>query len=466
MSTRGKVKVDNYLLSQSNLMPGYSRRAALMSAPKDEMPDYEMLPETAYGLIKDELIMDGSSRINLATFCQTWMEPEARQLMIDTFDKNMIDKDEYPQTAEMEERCVRMLANLWHAPQPETTIGTSTIGSSEACMLGGMALKWRWREKMRRQGKPADKPNIVMGINVQVCWHKFARYWEIEERLVPVEGDRFILSPAEAAKLCDENTIGVVGIMGSTLDGQYEDIKGISDMLDDLQKRTGLDIPIHVDGASGAMVAPFLQPHLEWDFRLPRVKSINTSGHKYGLVFPGVGWVLWRAREDLPEDLIFNVNYLGGIMPTFAINFSRPGSQVVAQYYNFIRLGKDGYRRIHQSCQDVAKYLAGEIEKLGPFRLISDGSDIPVFAWSLKGPMNYSLYDLSDRLRIRGWQVPAYSMPEHRTDLVVQRIVVRHGFSHDMADFLLVDTRRALDYFAKQPGMTPGTGEGSGYHHT
>ncbi|HEX7586811.1 MAG TPA: pyridoxal-dependent decarboxylase, partial [Anaerolineae bacterium] len=186
-------------------MPGYSRRAALMSAPKDEMPEYEMLPETAYGLIKDELIMDGSSRINLATFCQTWMEPEARQLMIDMFDKNMIDKDEYPQTAEMEERCVRMLANLWHAPHPETTIGTSTIGSSEACMLGGMALKWRWREKMRKQNKPTDKHNIVMGINVQVCWHKFARYWDIEERLVPVEGDRFVLSAAEAVKLCDEN---------------------------------------------------------------------------------------------------------------------------------------------------------------------------------------------------------------------------------------------------------------------
>jgi glutamate decarboxylase len=291
--------------------------------------------------------------------------------MAETFDKNMIDKDEYPQTAELEMRCVHMLAKLWNSPDPENALGTSTIGSSEACMLGGLALKWRWREKMRKAGKPADRPNLVMGTNTQVCWHKFVRYWDIEERAVPLEGDEHVTDPERAAQACDENTIGVVSVLGSTFTGDYENVEALNSALDRLQAQTGLDIPIHVDGASGAFVAPFIQPELRWDFQLPRVKSINTSGHKYGLVYPGVGWVIWREPADLHPDLIFNVDYLGGTMPTLAINFSRPASQVVAQYYNLIRLGKSGYRAIHQACQDVAVRLAGQIGDLGPFELVS-----------------------------------------------------------------------------------------------
>ena len=314
------------------------------------------------------------------------MEPEAARLMSETFDKNMIDKDEYPQTAELEMRCVHMLADLWHAPDPAGTLGTSTIGSSEACMLGGLALKWRWREKMRKLGKPADRPNLVLGTNTQVCWHKFLRYWDVEERPVPLEGEECITDPERVAAACDENTIGVVSVLGSTFTGHYENVSALSAALDRLQEKTGLDIPIHVDGASGAFVAPFIQPDLLWDFQLPRVKSINTSGHKYGLVYPGVGWIVWREASDLHPDLIFNVDYLGGTMPTLAINFSRPASQVVAQYYNLIRLGKSGYRAIHQACQDVAVSLAKRIGEMGPFELLSDGRDLPVFAWTLKDP--------------------------------------------------------------------------------
>jgi len=263
-----------------------------------------------------------------------------------------------------------------------------------------------------------------------------------------MEGNRYHLTGEEAVKYCDENTIGVVAIMGSTFDGSYEPVKEISDALDQLQKEKGWNIPIHIDGASGGFVAPFLQPNLEWDFRLPRVKSINTSGHKYGLVYPGVGWVVWRDRADLPEDLIFYVNYLGGKMPTFAINFSRPGSQIVVQYFNFLRLGKDGYQRIQQACHDIALYLSGEIAKLGPFELLTDGSDIPVFAFILKHATNFTVFDLSERLRDRGWLVPAYTFPKNREDLAVMRIVVKKGFSYDMADLLLKDMRRHLEYYA------------------
>ena len=310
--------------------------------PKHALPAGEMRGEVAYQIVHDELMLDGNARLNLATFVTTYMDPHADKLMAETFDKNMIDKDEYPQTAAMEMRCVNMLSRLFNSPEPHKATGCSTTGSSEAAMLGGLALKRKWQQRRKAEGKPTDKPNLVTGINVQVCWDKFANYWDVEMRLVPMEGDRYHLSPEEAVKLCDENTIGVVVVMGSTFDGSYEDVKKMSELLDDLQKRTGLDIPIHVDGASGGFIAPFLDPDLEWDFRVPRVQSINVSGHKYGLVYPGVGWAIWRDAAALPEDLIFWVNYLGDEMPTFALNFSRPGSQVVAQYYNFLRLGLRG----------------------------------------------------------------------------------------------------------------------------
>jgi glutamate decarboxylase len=451
-----KVRLHDLSDEEQVLTPTYGQRLLRKSLPRYELPEGEMSPQTAYSVVHDELILDGNARLNLATFVTTWMEPEARLLMAETFDKNMIDKDEYPQTAELELRCVNMLSRLWNSPLHEEAVGCSTIGSSEAAMLGGMALKWKWRERMKAANKPTDKPNLVMGINVQVCWGKFCRYWDVEPRCVPMEGDRYHLTAQEAVKLCDENTIGVIAVMGSTFDGSYEPVQEINAALDALQQQTGWDIPIHVDGASGGFIAPFLQPDLAWDFRVPRVKSINTSGHKYGLVYPGVGWIIWREKDDLPDELIFSVNYLGGQMPTFALNFSRPGNQVVAQYYNFLRLGREGYTRIHKSCQDTALYLSGEIAQMEPFRLISDGSDIPVFAFALKEVTNFSVFDLSERLRDRGWLVPAYTFPKNREDLAVLRIVVKEGFSRDMANLLLNDIHRHLQFFASQPGHRPG----------
>ena len=314
--------------------------------PRHTMPAGQLSPDLAYQIIHDELMLDGNARLNLATFVTTWMEPQAPQLMAECLDKNMIDKDEYPQTAELEMRCVNILSRLWHAPDAHEATGCSTTGSSEAAMLGGLALKRRWQQRRAAAGEPADKPNIVMGINVQICWEKFANYWDVEMRLVPMEGDRFTLSAEEAVKLCDENTIGVVAILGSTFDGAYEPVEEICAALDDLQERTGLDIPVHVDGASGAFVAPFVDPQLRWDFRLPRVSRSTPPGTSTGSSIPGVGWIVWRDAAALPEDLIFWVNYLGDNMPTFALNFSRPGAQVVAQYYNFLRLGFDGYRAV------------------------------------------------------------------------------------------------------------------------
>ena len=433
--------------------------------PRHELPSGEMPPDIAYQIIHDELMLDGNARMNLATFVTTWMEPQAEKLMSECFDKNMIDKDEYPQTAEIERRCVNILGRLWHAPEAGEATGCSTTGSSEAAMLGGLALKRAWRHRRAAEGKPVDKPNIVMGINVQVCWEKLANYWDVEMRLVPMEGDRFHMNAEEAVKLCDENTIGVIPVLGSTYDGSYEPVKEICDALDDLQEKTGLDIPVHVDGASGAFVAPFVDPELEWDFRLPRVASINVSGHKYGLVYPGVGWVVWRDAAALPDDLIFWVNYLGDNMPTFALNFSRPGAQVVAQYYNFLRLGFDGYAAVQAYARDVATTLSAQIAGLGPFELLTRGDELPVFAFTLAdGIDNYSVFDVSNALRERGWLLPAYTFPKNREDLAALRVVVKRGFGHDMANLLVDDIKRQLPRLQKQPAPVHETAA-TGFHH-
>ena len=491
--------------AEFNINPLYVRLAQ-EPVPRHSLPREPMLPGTAAQVVRDELLLDGNARLNLATFVTTWMEPQAQLLMTDCLAKNMIDKDEYPQTAMLESRCVNILADLWHAPEGGDATGCSTTGSSEACMLAGMALLWRWRERSASShpttppsasphpttppgasphpttppgasphpttppgASPGPtippsaaamagtaRPNLVMGTNVQVCWEKFCRYWQVEPRMVPMVPGRYHLTGPEAAARCDENTIGVVAILGSTMDGSYEPVGEISAELDRLAAAGGPDVPVHVDGASGGFVAPFLQPDLEWDFRVPRVASINASGHKYGLVYPGVGWVVWREAAALPEDLVFKVNYLGGRIPTFALNFSRPGAQVAAQYYNFLRLGFPGYRRVHQACQDVAVHMSGRIAKMGPFELITEGRELPVFAFKIADPQaSYSVFDLTERLRSRGWLVPAYTFPPDLTDTAVIRVVVRNGFGKDLADAFLSDLNHHWRTLAAHPSDCP-----------
>ena len=439
--------------------------------PKYKFPATGIRAVDAFQVVSDELLLDGNARQNLATFCQTWEEPEVHQLMELSIDKNLIDKDEYPQTAELECRCVHMLADLWHSPEAANSIGASAIGSSEACMLGGLAMLRRWRVRRKAMGKPFDAPNLVCG-PVQVVWDKFCRYWDVEKRQIPMERSRYCMEVEGMLQLIDENTIGVVPTFGLTYTGKYELVQPLSQALDHLQERTGLDVDIHVDGASGAFLAPFCAPDLRWDFRVPRVKSISASGHKFGLAPLGSGWIVWRDARELPEELIFTVNYLGGKMPVFQINFSRPAGQIISQYYLFLRLGREGYRKIHQACYDTARYLADGILKLGMFELIFDGDarqGIPAVTWKIKDGENpgYTLFDLADRLRIRGWQVPAYTLPKNLTDVVVQRAIVRHGLSKDFASLLLEDLERALAHFEKHPISTCMTEqETGGFKHT
>ena len=447
------------------LSVAYGGRLGVEPLPKNRLPDDSTIPDAAHRLVHDELLLDGSSRLNLATFVTTWMEPQAETLMTAAFDKNMIDKDEYPATAEIERRCVNIVADLFHAQRHETAIGVSTIGSSEAVMLAGLALKWRWRARRTAAGLPADRPNLVLGTNVQVVWEKFCRYWDVEARYVPITPERYTITPQTAISQVDENTIGVVAILGTTFTGQFEPISDIADALVKLNTERGWDVPLHVDAASGGFVAPFLHPDLEWDFRLPAVKSINVSGHKYGLTYPGIGFALWRDERDLPEELVFHVNYLGGDMPTFTLNFSRPGNQIVGQYYNFIRLGRAGYTRVMTTLRDVATSLSERVANAGPFRLLSDGSDIPVFAFTLRDPSRYSVFDVSNRLRRSGWQIPAYTMPANAQDLAVLRVVIREGFSADLADLFMQHLTDAVTHLERH-GHPAGDLEQTPFTHT
>jgi glutamate decarboxylase len=425
------------------ISPAYTGRFAMAPVPALRMPDECMDAAAAYRFIHDELMLDGSSRLNLATFVTTWMDPEAEKLMAETFDKNMIDKDEYPATAAIEQRCVCMVADLFHAEDlrdddPASAIGVSTVGSSEAVMLAGLAMSWRWRAKVGKDWK-GRTPNLVMGSNVQVVWEKFCRYFDVEPIYLPMEEGRYVITPEQVLSAVNEDTIGVVAILGTTYTGELEPIAEICTALDKLAADGGVDVPVHVDAASGGFVVPFLHPDVVWDFRLPRVVSINVSGHKYGLTYPGIGFVVWRSAEYLPEDLVFRVNYLGGNMPTFTLNFSKGGNQVIGQYYNFLRLGRSGYAQVMSCLSTTARWLGDQLRESQHFEIISDGSAIPVVSFRLSGDPGYTEFDVSHALRSFGWQVPAYTMPDNASDVVVLRVVVREGFSADLARMLRDD---------------------------
>lgn len=419
----------------------------------EEMPKYRLGknsidPEVAYQIVKDDLLDEGNARQNLCTFCQTYMEPKAVRLMSETLEKNAIDKSEYPQTAELENRCVNIIADLWHADPHEHFLGTSTVGSSEACMLGGMAMKFRWREAAEKRGLDvrAKNPNLIISSGYQVCWEKFCTYWDIEMRTIPMDADHMCLDVDAAMAAIDDYTIGIVGILGITYTGRYDDIEDLDARLTAYNAQAENKVHIHVDAASGGLYTPFIEPDRKWDFRLKNVVSINTSGHKYGLVYPGIGWILWRDAAWLPEKLIFDVSYLGGNMPTMAINFSRSASPIIGQYYNFVRYGASGYKAIHEKTRDVALHIAAAVEETGLFEILGDGTDMPIVCWKMKDGVTkeWDLYDLADRVRMNGWQIPAYPLPADIQDIIVQRVVVRADLSMQLASLFIADFKRAI----------------------
>ncbi|KAJ9499487.1 hypothetical protein H2202_005070 [Exophiala xenobiotica] len=424
----------------------YGSSFAAQDLPDHEMPEREMPKEIAYRMIKDELSLDGNPMLNLASFVTTFMEDEAEKLMTEAFAKNFIDYEEYPATAEIQNKCVNMIARLFNAPEPKdggNALGTSTVGSSEAIMLSVLAMKKKWQNERKAQGKDASKPNIIMNSAVQVCWEKAARYFDVEERYVYCTETRYVIDPEEAIKLIDENTIGICAILGLTYTGEYEDIKKINDLL----VANKIDCPIHVDAASGGFVAPFVNPNLVWDFRLEKVVSINVSGHKYGLVYPGVGWTVWRSPEYLPKELVFNINYLGADQASFTLNFSKGASHVIGQYYQMIRLGKHGYRSIMFNLTRTSDYLAAQLKALG-FEIMSPGGgrSLPVVAFRLDpdDEHNFDEFAIAHQLRERGWVVPAYTMAPHSNNLKLMRVVVREDFSKQRCDSLVNDIKLAL----------------------
>ncbi len=424
--------------SEKELTTTYGSRYFAESVPKYVMPEDGMPARAAYQLIHDELNLDGNPALNLASFVTTWMEPEADKLIMESIDKNFVDNDEYPQTEKIQERVINMLARLFSAPKNSHSVGTGTIGSSEAIMLGLLAHKWTWKKRRQAAGKPFNKPNIVMGADVHTVWEKFALYFDVELRLIPLKRDTYTVTVDQVAEEIDENTICVGAVLGTTFTGQMDPIKEINQLLIDIKKEKGWDIPIHVDGASGGFIAPFLYPDLEWDFRLEQVKSINVSGHKYGLVYPGVGWLIFKDKENLPPELIFKVNYLGGVMPNYSLNFSKGSSTIIAQYYNFIRLGKNGYKEIMENMIGNSRYLAKKLEDSGKFEVINKDVMFPLVTVSLKNS-DFTVFHLSEKLRQKGWIIPAYTLPENAEDVAVMRMVIKENFGREMVDMLLDD---------------------------
>ncbi|MBE6231229.1 MAG: glutamate decarboxylase [Bacteroidales bacterium] len=429
-------------------------------AASEFIPKHKMPAETAYQIVKDETFPQTQPRLNLATFVTTYMDDYGTKLMNEAVGINYIDETEYPRVAVMCGRCINMVANMWHSPEvTEWKTGAVGIGSSEACMLGGVAAWLRWRSRRKAAGKPLDKPNLVMSSAYQVVWEKFCQLWQIEMRTVPITHKHPTLNIEEAIRMCDENTICIVPIAGVTWTGMNDDIEALNDALEEYNAKTGYDIPIHVDAASGGFILPFLNPDKKWDFRLKWVISISTSGHKYGLVYPGLGWVVWRDKKYLPEEMSFSVNYLGANITQVGLNFSRPAAQILAQYYNFIHLGEEGYREIHSNSIAIAKYCHDAIGSMPCFRNYSKTLDNPLFIWTLKPEYdrnaNWTLFDLQDKLMQSGWMVPAYTMPADIQDMVVMRIVVRQGMSRDMADMLIGDIRNAVAELEKLEYPTP-----------
>lgn len=426
------------------LASAYASRYMTEALPKYSMPEKSMPSNVARQLISDELNLDGKPAQNLASFVTTWMEPEVNELIKTSIKLNLADEDEYPHVIKMQDRCINIIARMVNADVKEKAVGAATIGSSEAVMLAGLAMKWKWRQYRQNKGLSTDKPNLIMGENVQVVWEKFCRYFDVEPNLIPLKKGQYVITPEQVVEHCNENTIGVCAILGTTFTGEFEPIKEINEALEQLEKDKGLDIPLHVDAASGGFVAPFLYPDLEWDFRLSRVVSMNISGHKYGLTYPGMGWVIWRDEAHLPEDLIFHVNYLGGDLPTFTLNFSRPAYPVVTQYYNFLRLGKEGYTNIMQNLKKVSDCIANKIDSYDCFTVVSSDKALPLVAWTVSEDVDFDAFQLSDKLREFGWIVPAYTMPPDAQDVTVLRIVVREHLSQELAGELLEDLDRAI----------------------
>jgi glutamate decarboxylase len=425
--------------SEESVSPTYAGRSFSHDVPKYRLPEQGISAPAAYQLVHDELNLDGNPALNLASFVTSWMEPQADLLAAQTLAKNMIDQDEYPQTQEVHRRVVSMIGRLFHAPSHERPVGTATIGSSEAIMLAMLAHKRTWQRRRQREGQPVDRPNMVLGADVHTCWEKFARYFEVEPRVIPIEEDRFTISGDQVEPLLDERTIGVAGVLGTTFTGQKDDLGSIDEVLGRVASERGWRVPLHIDAATGGFIAPFARPEQEWDFRLASVRSINVSNHKFGLVYPGMGTVVFRDASDLPEELIFHINYLGGDMPNYSLNFSRPSSSVILQYFAFLRLGLEGYREIVQTVLANAVKLAGKLEQIEGLRLIADGSEFPIVALRAEDPERTDLTALSHLLRERGWIVPAYTLPPNAQHLTVLRIVVKENFSRDMAEILARD---------------------------
>jgi glutamate decarboxylase len=414
------------------------------------MPEHSREPRTALAVLESEVLLDGDPMKNLATFVTTYMDPEAHAVILANLHRNYIDHAEYPRTAEISKRCVRMMHCLFNGEGEPDAPGTACAGSSEAVMLGALAMKWRWKAARKAAGKPIDRPNLVYGADVHVVWDKFCRYFEVEPRQVPLRPGRYTVGPEELGPQIDENTIGIVAVVGTTFTGDCDDVAGLDAMLRELAGR-GLDVPMHIDAASGGFVFPFSDPDFAWDFRLPTVKSINVSGHKFGLVFPGVGWLIFRDEQQLPEDLVFYEDYLGERDATFTLNFSGSSAFILAQYYNFIRHGRAGYASLVRAMDTNARALADRLGAMDAIELIEGAPRLPLVIARVRAEEAFTGSDLVGELaKRRGWLVPAYHLPPANEDQEILRMLVKINQTRELVDALADDFAASITFLRER----------------
>jgi len=423
----------------------FAERYFTEPAPVRVLPEHSRDPRVARALVESEMLLDGDPAKNLATFVTTFMEPEAQDVIATNLHRNWIDHAEYPRTAEIANRCVRMLHHLFHGEGEPEAPGTATAGSSEAVMLGALAMKWRWRNARAKAGKPNDRPNLVYGADVHVVWDKFCRYFDVEPRQADLPRGATTVGAEELAPLIDENTIGVVAVVGTTFTGECDAVAQIDAHLRELKGR-GLDVPMHVDAASGGFVFPFSHPDFQWDFRLDSVKSINVSGHKFGLVYPGVGWLVFRDEHQLPEQLVFYEDYLGERDATFTLNFSGSSAFILAQYYNFVRFGKQGYASLVRTMDKNAAALATRLEQEDALEVMDDDQPrLPLVIARVRPEEPFTATDLVGELaQRRGWMVPAYMLPPKNDDQQIMRMLVKINQSRELADALADDVTASI----------------------
>eukprot|EP00511_Aplanochytrium_stocchinoi_P009187 CAMPEP_0204863496 /NCGR_PEP_ID=MMETSP1348-20121228/3354_1 /ASSEMBLY_ACC=CAM_ASM_000700 /TAXON_ID=215587 /ORGANISM="Aplanochytrium stocchinoi, Strain GSBS06" /LENGTH=570 /DNA_ID=CAMNT_0052013835 /DNA_START=95 /DNA_END=1807 /DNA_ORIENTATION=+ len=487
-------QLKNKYTGLKNQLPYYASRVCDESLQDDRLVEVGFPARYCLREVEDMHSLDFSQNLNTSSYVNVVAEPEEEEVALMGLKVNLADQTVYPASFRMHNKCVNIVANLWNCPKPKdfdnnggTYAGAGTVGSTEACLLSGLALKFRWRKWYARKYNKSEeevlsiRPNLVISTLYQAAWEKLFKYFDIIPKFVRPSYKEMKIDPEKVGALIDEHTMGVVCIMGNHYSGHYDRVDLVDAIVEKVNKEKGLEVGIHVDAASGGFVAPFQEYLPPWDFRLKNVMSISASGHKFGEAVCGTGWLVWRQKERLAEHVAISVSYLGGHADSYTLNFSRPAAGLYSQMYKFFRLGREGYTQITENMMAVAKYIRDEIKGMKGedgvtplFEILDDGDKgcLPVVAAMLNPDLHlpFDDVDLQYALVQGHWYVSGYAMafehPTQKTQLALFhdqvssktmfRIVVKSNLTIRLAEHLVETFHGAIKYLFEH---------GEGYSH-